>query len=256
MELLRRVGRSLATVASGGLDLLFPPRCASCNVDIDITASEDQLLLCPDCCRRFVPEKWIGCRHCGGAIAEGLDFSNHCSLCKEPPLLFDTVVTIGGYHGDLHDVILRMKHPQHEALATAMGRLLAQKRCGELAGLHANLILPIPMHWTRRIRRGVNSPELLARCLGEKLGIPVRRRLLVRSKKTLPQSGLSPKQRFRNVRGAFRVRPTDLLKGARILLVDDVLTTGATGSEIARMLKKAGASMVAVAVIARAQGNE
>jgi ComF family protein len=170
--------------------------------------------------------------------------------------LFDTVVTLGGYHSGLRDVIFRMKLPQHESLAQVMGRLFAQKRFVELAELRVDMIVPIPMYWTRRLRRGTNSPELLARCLGQKLGITVRRRLLVRSKKTLPQSGLSPKQRFRNVRGAFRVRTPHLLQDARVLLVDDVLTTGATGSEVVRILKKAGASMVAVAVIARAQGKE
>jgi len=149
-----------------------------------------------------------------------------------------------------------MKQPQHESLALAMGRLLAQKRFSELSGLGADMIVPVPMYWTRRLRRGTNSAELVAWCLGRKLGLPVRRRLLVRCKNTKPQSELSPKKRFRNMRGAFRVRSQRGLHGARVLLVDDVLTTGATGSEAAGVFKKAGASMVAVAVIARAQGKE
>ena len=233
---------------------MFPPVCAFCHVDI--TEPADHLLLCPECCRRFVPEKWISCRHCGGAIS-GEEDSDHCSLCREPPRLFDRVVTIGGYHSDLRDVVLRMKYPQHAPLATAMGRLLFDKRSSELADLHAEIIVPIPMYWRRRLQRGVNSPEIISRCLEQKLGIPVRHRLLVRCRNTRPQSELlSPRQRFRNVRGAFRVRSRSQVSGARILLVDDVLTTGATGSEAAHVLKKAGASMVAVAVIARAQGSE
>jgi ComF family protein len=177
-------------------------------------------------------------------------------MCTTPRLLFDTVVAIGGYKTDLRNAILLMKHTQHAPLAIAMGRLFAQKRFNELAELHANVVVPIPMHWRRRLRRGTNSPEYLARCLGHKLGIPVQRRMLVRCKNTQPQSELSRKDRFRNVRGAFRVRTTRQIKDARILLVDDVLTTGATCSEIARILKEAGAAMVAVAVIARAQGSE
>ncbi len=144
-----------------------------------------------------------------------------------------------------------MKHPRNDSLALAMGRLLHQTRMDELTGLQADLIIPIPMYWFRRLRRGTNSAEVLARCLGQKLGIPVHSRLLVRCRNTLPQSGLPPSRRFRNVRGGFRVRRTHRLKHARVLLVDDVLTTGATASEVARVLKKAGASMVAVAVVAR-----
>ncbi len=236
------------------MNLLFPPRCAYCRVDI--AEPEDHLPICPECCRRLVPEKWVGCRHCGGAISEEEQTSDHCSMCKTPPLLFDTVVTIGGYHGALHDVIFRMKQPQHENLTLGMGRLLGQKRFSELAGLGAEMIVPVPMYWMRRLRRGTNSAELLARCLGRKLDLPVRRRLLVRCKNTTPQSELSPKKRFSNMRGAFRVRMPHRLKGSRVLLVDDVLTTGATCSEAAGVLKKAGASLVAVAVIARAQGKE
>jgi len=149
-----------------------------------------------------------------------------------------------------------MKHPQHENLALAMGRLLGQKRFSELDELEAEIIVPVPMYWKRRLRRGTNSAELLARCLGRKLGLPVRRRLLVRCKNTQPQSELSAKKRFSNMRGAFRVRLPQQLKDVRVLLVDDVLTTGATCSEAAAVLKKAGAAMVAVAVVARAQGKE
>jgi ComF family protein len=251
--LARRVGHSLANIAAGGLNLLFPPRCAYCRVDIE---PEDHLLICPDCCRRLVPEKWVGCRHCGGAISVDGEPPERCSLCKHPALLFDAVVTIGGYQDNLRDVILRMKHQQNENLTLAMGRLLAEKRFSELSGLRADMIVPISMYWTRRLRRGTNSAELLARCLGRKLGLPVRRRLLVRCKNTQPQSELLPKKRFSNMRGAFRVRRPQRLKGVRVLLVDDVLTTGATCSEAAEVLKKAGAAMVAVAVVARAQGRE
>jgi ComF family protein len=252
--LVRRVRDSLANIAAGGLNLLFPPHCAFCRADI--AEPVDHVPICTECCRRLVPEKWIGCRHCGGVIFGDGESPEHCSLCKDPPLLFDRVVTIGGYRDNLRDAILRMKHPQHENLSLAMGRLLGQKRFGELDELEAEMIVPVPMYWMRRLRRGTNSAELLARCLGRKLGLPVSRRMLVRCKNTQPQFDLSPKKRFSNMRGAFRVRWPRQLNGVRVLLVDDVLTTGATCSEAAAVLKKAGAAMVAVAVVARAQGKE
>ena len=147
-----------------------------------------------------------------------------------------------------------MKRPMHDALSVAMGRLLVERRRERLAGVRADVIVPIPMFWGRRLGRGKNSPELLAGCLAKSLGVPLRTTILVRRRNTLPQAGLAPSRRFENVRGAFRVRRPDAVKDARVLLVDDVLTTGATCSEAADVLKQAGAAMVAVAVVARAEG--
>jgi competence protein ComFC len=255
-ELAQRIGRSFKNFASGGLNLLFPPRCVCCHDDLDLSDAEDHILICQECRRRIAPEKWVGCRHCGGTLSGNREPSEHCSLCKHPPLLFDRVVVMGGYHDSLRDVILRMKHPRQEALSLAMGRLLGEKRFSELSALAAEVIVPIPMYWFRRLRRGTNSAELLACELGKKMGLPVIGRLLVRTRNTLPQVGLPPSRRFHNMKGAFHVRSKAGLNGTRILLVDDVLTTGATCSEAAGALKKAGASMVAVAVAARAQGKE
>jgi len=110
----------------------------------------------------------------------------------------------------------------------------------------------VPMYWKRRLVRGTNSPEIIARSVAAGLGVKARGRLLVRCRNTLPQADLSPRHRFSNVKGAFRVRKHRDLDGARVLLVDDILTTGATCSEAARALKKAGAAVVAAAVVARA----
>lgn len=149
-----------------------------------------------------------------------------------------------------------MKRPSQESLSAAMGRLLALRRRSQLAGLRADLIVPVPMFWSRRLGRGTNSPDIMAGALGRCLGMPLGRRVLSRRRNTLPQASLSPKERFQNVRGAFRARAGYRLDGLRVLLVDDILTTGATCSEAAKMLKQAGATMVAAAVIARAQGTD
>jgi ComF family protein len=145
-----------------------------------------------------------------------------------------------------------MKKPKHDMLSAAFGRLLAERRRELLLEIRPDIIVPIPMHWIRRLGRGKNNPEMIASCLAKPLRIPVRRGILVQCRNTPPQTGLPLSKRFQNVRGAFRVRRPNAVKGARVLLVDDVLTTGATCSEAAKMLKKAGAALVAVAVIARA----
>jgi ComF family protein len=226
----------------------------------------------------LVPEHWVACRRCGAMLsgedqselsvedqsepsgedrsADGANDLDGCSMCRKPPLRFDAVVAIGQYQTNLREAILRMKRPRHDFLSRAMAGLLYQARSDQLAALHAEVIIPIPMYWIRRWRRGTNSAEVLARSLAQKLLLPARLKCLARTRDTLPQSGLPRKERFRNVRGAFRVRRPAGLDGARVLLVDDVLTTGATASEAARVLKKAGAAMVAVAVVARAHGRE
>ncbi|MBU4272838.1 MAG: hypothetical protein KKA28_13340 [Planctomycetes bacterium] len=145
-----------------------------------------------------------------------------------------------------------MKRPSHDPLSLALGQLLWERRRDHLSEIRADVIVPVPMYWRRRLQRGKNNPETLAGCLARALGVSMLRGVLVRQLNTKPQAGLSPASRFRNVRGAFRVRRPDGIRDARILLIDDVLTTGATCSEAAKTLKRAGAAMVAVAVVARA----
>jgi ComF family protein len=258
---------------------LFPPRCVFCGEEL--LDGRVELPFCDKCLKRLAPDVWHGCKRCGSEVmdpmAEGekgtgpicaqhpagpsgkLDLSpfppEQCVLCQRTDLRFDVVVPLGRYDAELRDAVLRMKRPMHDPLSMAMGRLLAQRRREQLAGVGADLIVPIPMYWTRRLKRGKNGPDLLAACLAKTLGIPMRRGVLARRLNTAPQAGLPPSRRFLNVQGAFCVRRPDVVKDARVLLVDDVLTTGATCSEAAKMLKQAGAAMVAVAVVARAQGR-
>jgi ComF family protein len=218
--------------------------------------------LCMDCMERLGPERWRGCPRCAGQLVpepgnENCDFlPDGCPRCRKAKLKFDAAVALGSYHAGLRNIILRMKKPAHDALSIAMARLLVQRRGQQLADLRAELVVPIPMFWIRRLRRGVNSANTLARFLAKSLALPLRLNVLVRRRNTQPQASLSPTRRFLNVRGAFRVRSPHVIKNARILLIDDVLTTGATCSEAAGTLLQAGAASVAVAVIARAEGTQ
>ena len=253
-RLVRHFRRAAARMAAAGLNLLFPPRCLSCQADLP--PSQEGLLVCADCRLLLVPELWPCCARCGAVGGTEGEPSGACRLCRGTPLKFDTVVTLGSYDPHLRKVVLRMKRPSGESLAAAMGRLLAVCRGRQLAELGGGLIVPVPMYWTRRLGRGTNSPEIVANCLGRCLGVPVGRRILSRCRNTLPQAGLRPSERFRNVHGAFRVRAGYHLRGLRVLLVDDILTTGATCSEAAKVLKGAGATLVAAVVVARAQGPD
>ena len=257
IPLVRRFAASTVGAGRAGLDLLFPPRCACCDADLPEAGLSDdppdRILLCEDCRRLLGPELWPGCQRCGATGAPDQPASRRCGLCRNTNLRFDTAVPLGGYSDDLREVVLRMKRPTNDVLSVAMGRLLAFRRAELLTDFNAHLIVPVPMYWTRRLARGTNSPDLIAQSLGKFMGISVSRRPLVRCRNTMHQKDLSPKERFRNVRGAFRVRSGQKFDGLRILLVDDILTTGATCSEAASALKKAGAATVAAVVVARAQ---
>ena len=234
--------------------MLFPPRCVDC--DADLPGTEDGLLLCGDCRKALCPALWVGCPRCGAAAATDPLQPGSCPSCSGFRLRFDTVVALGGYRDQLRSAVLRMKRPAWESLSTAMGALYCDRRGQELSALGAEMVVAVPMHWFRRLVRGTNSPDILAARLARRLGVPVVRGMLFRCRNTLPQVNLPPGERFQNVRGAFRLRAGYDLRGVRVILVDDILTTGATCSEAAGVLKEAGASMVGVAVLARSEGKE
>ena len=237
------------------LDLLFPPRCASC--DADLAGSSGPMLLCDRCQEGMAPWEWFGCPSCGAAMAPGPSTALACRACWGTPFHFDTVVPLGGYSGSLREIVLRMKRVWGEPLSVAMGEYLVLRRGDRLAALEPEVVVPVPMYWGRRWVRKTNSPDVVADRLARFLGIPLLERALRRSRNTRPQKDLRQLDRFQNVRGAFRLRAGYDLRDARVLLVDDVLTTGATCNEAAKVLKQdGGAKAVAVAVLARAEGDE
>ena len=134
----------------------------------------------------------------------------------------------------------------------AMGGLLA--KCLEDRVDRPDLIVPVPMHWSRRLVRGVNPAEVLVEVVAARLQVRSLRFALRCRRKTRKQGTLVPSERRRNVRGAYRVSAGYVIKGAHILVIDDVMTTGATADEVARVLSAAGAESVSLAVVARGTG--
>jgi predicted amidophosphoribosyltransferase len=153
----------LAWMEAAGLNLLYPPRCVNCGAEL--AENHGHLLLCAACCQSLAPPADICCRRCGaiGPVDNtGEEPAEGCRLCGKTRLQFDAVVSLGLYRGRLADAVLRMKRPVGETLALAMGRMLAERRRQQLADLNVDLIVPVPMHWSRRLGRGANSPEVLA----------------------------------------------------------------------------------------------
>jgi len=233
-------------------DLLFPARCVHC--DADLGELRHGQTLCPACRDLLAPPDWSYCRRCGAGVPPGGE-STLCGMCRGVRLAFDRVVSLGPYRGPLGAAVVRMKSRRGDGLSRAVGRLLCQRQGEWLAATEPDVVVPVPMHWTRRIVRGTNSPDILAGMVACHLGAPLADRMLYRCRNTFPQTRLRPRERMRNVRGAFRLRTGYDLDDLRVLLVDDILTTGATCSDAAKALKRAGASMVAVAVLARGTGD-
>lgn len=161
---------------------------------------------------------------------------------------------LGAYEGALRTAVLQLKRPWGRPLAMSLGDLLADVCGSSLHAAQPDAVVPVPMHWSRKMWRGVNSAETLAECVARRLELPMAAHLLSRSKRTAPQARLSIPRRRANVRGAFRAGKHRDLAGARILLIDDIMTTGATLNEAARILRAAGAESISVAVLARAPG--
>lgn len=230
--------------------LVFEPRCLHCEMPIAhgllCPACEDLILRasdrpCPRCAMPVGP--WASADHLG------------CSECRGRPLGFDRALALGPYHGPLRRICLQMKQERGEPIARKMAQLLLAKHREELHALGIETVLPVPLHWFRRIRRGYNQAETLAREIARGLKV-VHLHGLRRVRDTRPLARLGHKARAEELKGAFALRPGALtqLRGRSVLLVDDILTTGATCGESARLLKKAGARQVIVAVVGRAEG--
>ncbi len=254
-----RLARWARGVGVAGFRLLFPRRCAWCDAELpepaELPDRARELLgvqVCGECEQAMVPAEWSACGRCAAPRSPWAVDGAECPACRGSNLKFHAAVALGRYEELLREAVLRMKRYPGEPLAAATGCLLWKHRAGELGDFGPDLVVPVPVHWRRRFQRASNSPEVVAAVLGRGLGVPVRR-LLVRWRATPPQAALPVGKRFENVRGAFRIRRRNgLTEGASVLLVDDILTTGATCSEAAGVLKRAGAARVMAVVIARA----
>lgn len=234
----------------GVLDLVFPNACLIC----DALASDDDILrhgLCSNCWAAVTNDPHNLCMRCGQTIGPHADSTDGCVACRSVTFGFRAVIRLGTYGGRLRDAVLRMKNSSGESLAENMGRVFGECRRDHFSELRSDLVAPVPLHWRRAWWRGYNQAAAIAEQLAWASGLPCSRGCLRRIRHTSQQLQPSAAARRENVRGAFRVRRGENVKGKRILLVDDVMTTGSTASEASRTLREAGAAEVVVAVLAR-----
>ncbi|NJC88047.1 MAG: ComF family protein [Desulfuromonas sp.] len=228
-------------------DLLLPPACLLCGERLP--AGTPAMEFCPTC-RSGLPQPAVArCPVCAVAYRTLIPASHHCEACLRQPPPFVKVHAVGPYAGTLQDAVQRFKYHGQLPLERPLGTMLAEAVLAG-GGSLPELVIPVPLHQSRLRERGYNQALQLSRQVGSALGIPVAPALLHRVKATAAQQGLDAVARKSNLKGAFAV--TRPFTGRRLLLVDDVMTTGATVRECASVLCKAGAVSVEVAVLGRA----
>ncbi|MBI4644527.1 MAG: ComF family protein [Deltaproteobacteria bacterium] len=226
------------------LDFFLPRLCLFCG---GVVAEEAKAAVCPDCEGKI---EWVEspvCPCCGlmFPVREGED--RLCGSCQTEPPPFARARAAAVYEGPVAKAVTRFKFGRQMAYLPVMQHWLQVPRCAELAA-DADLLVPVPLHPRRVQSRGFNQALLLARAFPE---AEVGRETLARVRYTVPQVGLNPKERRDNVRRAFAVPRPEEVQNKKILLVDDLYTTGATVRECARVLRRAGARRVEVLTVAR-----
>lgn len=224
---------------SGLLDLVYPTYCLACG-------AADENYLCAKCVEMI---DIIGDMHCYKCAIPCETYI--CSDCLSREFAFDWACSAGLYEGALRKAIHALKYDMHIAIVDQLAELMI--RCyphKELNG-DVDMVIPIPIHRNRLIERGFNQSEELCRLLCKRIYVPMETDALFRIRNTRHQVSLPEDKRMLNIKGAFAVRQPDLVMGRRVLLVDDVFTTGSTLNEAAKVLKESGAESVYVYTLAR-----
>ena len=231
------------------LDTFFPPLCHLCSAPV---GAGHELHLCTGCRDAVKAIASPLCPRCGApyATADGID--HLCGGCATDPPPFDAARGAVLFDGPARELIHRFKYERKVHLNRPLGLLTSVRLAEFAAACDADLIVPVPLHIRRLRERGFNQAVLLGEHLSCSWRIPLSRTNLRRVRWTEPQISLTASQRARNVRGAFALRNPAEVEGKRLLLVDDVYTTGSTVAECARTLGSGGAAAVFVVTVARA----
>lgn len=247
-DLIGKLGDALTAMG----ELVVPRLCFVCQVPLD---DGRELLLCDDCQAALTNSRGIACSACG-AWRDPRHRAGDCACCRHLDTGADSVCSLGNYTGLLRELVLRMKTRGQETLAIQLGRWLGI-RLRQAGGPLPEMIVPLPAWWLRRMQRGYNVAELLsdgvAAVLPDRVPCVQALRLARPVKK---QAMLTTRQRYANVKNCFSIREAPVIASKQLLLVDDVMTSGATASQAIRTLRRAGAASVCLAVVARGVGRQ
>ena len=243
------MSRFLVDLVRGVGQLLYPNSCLICATP---ESDGDPLRhgLCSACRGAIASDPWEVCPRCAATVGPFTDTSAGCPACSGQSFPFERAFRLGPYDGPLREGILHTKSAAGEPLAEMLGRVFAESRGPAVLSVGVEVVVPVPLHWRRRWSRGYNQADAVARELAAGIGLP-HEAALRRVKPGVQHAQPSASARRENIRGAFAARRGARLAGRAVLLVDDVMTTGSTAAEAARVLREAGAARVVVAVLAR-----
>ncbi len=230
-------------------DILFPPLCHACRSFIPDAGT---LHLCEACLAEAQPVEPPFCTICGEQFCTEEGLNHPCGPCLTAPRPFAAARAAARFGGAVEEMIHRYKYGKKVQLRRPLGLLTAVRLAAFAGECAPDLLVPVPLHTKRLRERGFNQALLLARVLEREWRVPLARAGMARVRWTEPQVRLSAAERERNVRGAFAVTDPAAVAGKRVMLVDDVFTTGSTVNECARVLRRAGADAVFVVTVARA----
>lgn len=230
------------------LNILFPRRCPVCGEIVKPAGS----LICPPCFQKLSFVKSPVCKKCGKEIVS--ETMEYCEDCLTHRHTFEYGVALVNYNETARKSMIQIKYYNKREYLDFYGRALARRYEKAIGRMQVDAIVPIPVHRSRRRKRGFNQSEILAEVMAEYLKLPLEAGMLVRSKRTLPQKELSAVERLKNLSGAFRAG--EIPEGIKsVLLVDDIYTTGSTIEACARVLKCAGIERIYFAVICMTGGR-
>lgn len=221
----------------GLLDFVFPPICLGCS-----EFCENKSQICDYCIQLIEPFDHPLCLNCRAFVPTGIE----CPICKEKSVL---LFAYADYKPPLKEIILQFKFKGITSPAVTFARLACEKFQDKLPNLKADFIIPIPLHPTRENRRGYNQAELIANEISQILEIPVASDILYRTKRRQPQARLNFKKRLANINGVFESDNSDKAN-SKVILVDDVVTSGATVLEARKVLQSAGYKIAGIISIA------
>ncbi|MBL6764960.1 MAG: ComF family protein [Verrucomicrobiae bacterium] len=243
------MGKQLKELAEAALHFIYPAVCQICQT---ARARQDQGLVCTACRTGVRPVEPPFCGRCGLPFSGAITDDFECANCSQMKLRFDFARGAVKANELLRDIIHRYKYQRHMWFEPFLGGLLQDAAAKDLRTGPWDALVPVPLHPVKLREREFNQAERIARFLGQAAGLPVWDRSLLRNTPTKTQTELTRHERLANVKQAFSLHPSGHVRGKSLILIDDVLTTGATTSACAAVLKKAGAARVAVWTVARA----
>jgi len=231
------------------LDFLYPRDCMACGTRLP---PENPDCLCAECMETLPRIGDFQCSRCGNALGPHATGVHACASCDGRKSLFFRGATAAcQYDGAARELVHRLKYNRDLRAAAFMAKTLSEKVHAAPWSQRVDAIVPVPLHWTRRLSRRFNQSELLAKEIARHCGWPVISGAVRRIRRTESQARLAGKERLENVRGVFRINRSHAVAEKRLLLVDDVMSTCATAAECSRTLIHSGARAVHVAVFAR-----